>query len=225
MAASGQNRSSRQPIQCPAPACRPAPPVSAGLASGPGQLSKSRHSPPGTAAGNQLANEYDAPALREASHSPAMDKITINFGSPFGSLTIISSSERQWAQQGSNLRPLACKTSHYGRWTWLDVARCGIHRRGPWLDVAWRGLMPVDVGSPFGSPASLAPLTFNEHERRPETRHCSRPKRPRGAIDDSMPDVRPQGLRRSAHQTAGRHAERRTRAGITMSGRAGTVAV
>jgi hypothetical protein len=41
-------------------------------------------------AGNQLANEYDAPALCEASHSPAMEKITINFGSPFGSLTIIS---------------------------------------------------------------------------------------------------------------------------------------
>src|SRR6266568_6044756 len=101
----------RLPSSFPAPACRPAPPVSAGLASGPGQLSKSRHSPPGTAAGNQLANEYDAPALREASHSPAMDKITINFGSPFGSLTIISSSKRQWAQQGSNLRPLACKAS------------------------------------------------------------------------------------------------------------------
>jgi hypothetical protein len=48
---------------------------------------------------------------------------------------------------------------------------------------------------------------------------------PRGAIDDSTPDVQPQGPRRSAHQTAERHAERRTRAGITMSGRAGTVAV
>src|ERR1022692_3100615 len=40
-----------------------------------------------------------------------MDELTINFGSPFGSLTIISSYERQWAQQGSNLRPLACKAS------------------------------------------------------------------------------------------------------------------
>ena len=48
---------------------------------------------------------------REASHSPANAKIISNFGSPFGSLTIISSSERQWAQQGSNLRPLACKAS------------------------------------------------------------------------------------------------------------------
>ena len=39
---------------------------------------------------------------REASHCLAMDEFTINFGSPFGSLTIISSSERQWAQLGSN---------------------------------------------------------------------------------------------------------------------------
>jgi hypothetical protein len=31
--------------------------------------------------GNQLADEYGAPALRKASHGPAMDKITISFGS------------------------------------------------------------------------------------------------------------------------------------------------
>jgi len=77
----------------------------------------------------------------------------------------------RWAQQGSNLRPLACMVSSYRRWTWLDVARCGICQPGPWLDVAWRGLMPVDVGSPFGSPISLAPLTFGEHGRQPETRY------------------------------------------------------
>jgi hypothetical protein len=33
---------------------------------------------------------------------------------------------KQWAQVGSNHRPLACKTSYCGRWTWLDVARRGI---------------------------------------------------------------------------------------------------
>ena len=51
------------------------------------------------------------PVSREASHSPAIAKIIRSFGSPFGSLTTISSSEKQWAQQGSNLRPLACKAS------------------------------------------------------------------------------------------------------------------
>jgi len=59
--------------------------VVAGSASEPGRLSKSRHSLPGTAAGNQLADECGTPVPREASHSPAIDKITINFGSPFGS--------------------------------------------------------------------------------------------------------------------------------------------
>ena len=42
------------------------------------------------ATGDQLADECGVPVLGEASHSPAMDKITISFGSPFGSLTIIS---------------------------------------------------------------------------------------------------------------------------------------
>jgi hypothetical protein len=31
---------------------------------------------------HQLAHECGVPVLREASHSPAMDKITINLGSP-----------------------------------------------------------------------------------------------------------------------------------------------
>jgi hypothetical protein len=35
----------------------------------------------------------------------------------------------RWAQQGSNLRPLACKASSYRRWTWLGVAWCGICQR------------------------------------------------------------------------------------------------
>src|SRR5450755_5010731 len=101
--------------------------------------------------------------------------------------------KNRWAQQGSNQRPLACKASSYRRWTWLDVARCGLCQPRLWLDVAWRGLMPVDVGSPFGSPISLAPLTFNEHKRQREIatpRPC-----PPGAIDDREPDVQPRGLR------------------------------
>jgi hypothetical protein len=111
--------------------------------------------------------------------------------------------KNRWAQQGSNLRPLACKTRTYRRRTWLDVARCGICQPRLWLDVAWRGLMPVDVGSPSGSPISLVPLTFNDHERRPEARHCSRPERPSGSDRGQRarcPATRP---RRSAHQTAG----------------------
>jgi hypothetical protein len=47
-------------------------------------------------------------------------------------------------------------------------------RRLAWPDAG-------DVGSPFGSPISLVPLTFNKHERRPETSHCSRPERPSGS--------------------------------------------
>jgi len=85
---------------------------------------------------DQLADEYGDPVPREASHALAMDEFTINSGSPFGSLTIISSCEKQWAQQGSNLRPLACKARTYRRWTWLDVARCGICQPRLWLDVA-----------------------------------------------------------------------------------------
>jgi hypothetical protein len=60
--------------------------------------------------------------------------------------------------------------------------------------VAWRGLMPVDVGSPFGSPSSLAPLTFNKHERQPELATAPAMATP-GAIDDREPDVQPRGLR------------------------------
>ena len=33
----------------------------------------------------------------------------------------------------------------------MDVARRTILQRCPWLDVAWRGLMVVVVGSQFGS--------------------------------------------------------------------------
>jgi hypothetical protein len=36
---------------------------------------------------DHLAAGCSVPVLREASHSPAMNKITINFGSPFGALT------------------------------------------------------------------------------------------------------------------------------------------
>ena len=72
-------------LQCPAPAYPPAAPVPASSASRPRRLSESRHSMPGTAAGNQVADECGDPVPREASHSPAMNKITINLGSPFGS--------------------------------------------------------------------------------------------------------------------------------------------
>jgi len=43
---------------------------------------------------------------------------------------------------------------------WLGVALHGDHLRLPWLDVAWRSLVPVHVGSPTGSQSSLAPLAF-----------------------------------------------------------------
>jgi hypothetical protein len=78
---------------------------------------------------------------------------------------------KQWAQQGSNLRPLACKARTYRRWTWLDVAWCGVCQPRLWLDVAWRGLIPVDVGSP----TSLAPLTFSklDYSKMPRLRPCS----------------------------------------------------
>ena len=67
--------------------------------------------------------------------------------------------------------------------------------------------MPVGVGSPFGSPSSLAPLTFNEHERSLKLTWTAGQSGPREAIEDSAPDAQPRGLRQSAHQTAARHAE------------------
>jgi hypothetical protein len=73
------------------------------------------------------------------------------------------------------------------------VAQCAIHQPYPWLDVAWHGLVPVVVGSPFGSPASLAPLTSSKHERQPpEPRYRPRHDDP-GVM--TVPDVQPQGLR------------------------------
>ena len=59
---------------------------------------ESRHSLPDTATGNQLADEWGVPVpvLPEALHSPAMDKamnkITIHFGSLFGSPTSTAAS-------------------------------------------------------------------------------------------------------------------------------------
>jgi hypothetical protein len=56
----------------------------------------------------------------------ATGKITINW-LPVRPLTIFSRSQhadglrKQWAQQGSNLRPLACKTRTYRRWTWAGT--------------------------------------------------------------------------------------------------------
>jgi len=55
-----------------------------------------------------------------------MNKITISFGSLFGSLTptrgMLLGLPEQWEKVGSNHRPLACRTGHYGRWTWLNIA-------------------------------------------------------------------------------------------------------
>jgi hypothetical protein len=91
------------------------------------------------------------PVSREASHSPAIAKIIRSFGSPFGSLTTISSSEKQWAQQGSNLRPLACKTSYYGRWTWPGVASASNDCGWTWPGVAWcRWTLAPRLAPPFG---------------------------------------------------------------------------
>jgi len=42
------------------------------------------------AAGNQLADEYGVPVPCGVSHSPAMNKITISFGSPFGSRLLLN---------------------------------------------------------------------------------------------------------------------------------------
>jgi hypothetical protein len=112
------------------------------------------------------AHDRRVSADSRRAHGACCGKITINWLhvrllTTFSRSQHASELRKQWAQQGSNLRPLACKTNSYRRWTWLDVARCGICQPQLWLDVAWRGLMPVDVGSPFGSPISLAPLTFN----------------------------------------------------------------
>jgi hypothetical protein len=53
--------------------------------------------------------------------------------------------------------------------------------------------MPVDVGSPFGSPVSLAPLTFNNTNG--SLKLAAPPAMAAlGAIDDGVPDVQPRGL-------------------------------
>jgi len=64
-----------------------------------------------------------------------------------------------------------------------------------WLDVAWHGLVPVVVGSPFGSPVSLAPLTSSKHERQPLKPATAPVMTTPAVIDDREPDVQPQGLR------------------------------
>jgi hypothetical protein len=54
--------------------------------------------------------------------------------------------------------------------------------------------MPVAVGSPFGPPASLAPLTSSNHECQPEIRYPLA-MATRGAIDDGEPEPSREGLR------------------------------
>jgi hypothetical protein len=63
-----------------------------------------------------------------------------------------------WSYGDSNPRPLACHARSARRHMWLDVALCGVHLRLPWLDVAWRRLVSLHVGSPLGSQNSLAQL-------------------------------------------------------------------
>jgi Arc/MetJ family transcription regulator len=80
------------------------------------------------------------------------------------------------------------------------VAQCAIHQPCPWLDVAWHGLVPVVVGSPFGSPVSLAPLTFSKQERQPELatpRHGDP-----GATASIIVAARRSGVARAARITA-----------------------
>jgi hypothetical protein len=67
--------------------------------------------------------------------------------------------------------------------------------------------MSVVVGSPFGSPFSLAPLTFGEHERSLKRAAAPGQSGPREAIEDSAPDADHEAYGQSAHQTAGRHAD------------------
>jgi ParE toxin of type II toxin-antitoxin system, parDE len=152
-----------------------------------------RHLAPQLQADNQ--NAFTPPDVCQAPSSAHVEP-WLPVWLPGCSLTIISSPQhaaglrKRWAQQGSNLRPLACKTRTYRRRTWLDVARRGDCQPRLWLDVAWHGLMPVDVGSPFGSPSSLAALTFSTHERQ-----LWNSLRPPGhgdqeTIDDRAPDLR-----------------------------------
>ena len=60
--------------------------------------------------------------------------------------------------------------------------------------------MPVVVGSPFGPPASLAPLTSSNHECQPEIRYPLA-MATRGAIDDGEPEPSREGLRGSSRET------------------------
>ena len=87
--------------------------------------------------------------------------------------------------------------------------------------MAWHGLMPVVVGSPFGSPASLVLLTFNNPNGGLKLATVPGQNRPRGAIDDGVPDVQPRGAPGPARLTAGRHADRSTSGGIAVAWSAG----
>ncbi len=96
-------------------------------------------------------------------------------------------SGRRWARTTGPSLVRRVRTVAGRGWAW---AWCGICQPRLWLDVAWRGLVPVVVGSPFGSPSSLAPLTFNEHERQPEARYS-----PAMATRERSMTVRPMSSR------------------------------
>jgi hypothetical protein len=72
-----------------------------------------------------------------------------------------------WRYGDSNSGPLACHTHSGRRPTWPGVALCRTHLRLPWLDVAWRRLVPAHLGSPLGSQNSLVPLIFEAPATRP----------------------------------------------------------
>jgi hypothetical protein len=71
--------------------------------------------------------------------------------------------------------------------------------------VAWHGLVPVVVGSPFGSPVSLAPLTSSKHEGQPEARYPLAMGHDLGVVDDGEPDIQPREPGAAAASTSTQH--------------------
>jgi len=57
----------------------------------------------------------------------------------------------KWSGAGSNRRPSAFQAHLQGRWMTPDGAQCAIDLRRRSPTVAWCGLVPAVVGSPFGS--------------------------------------------------------------------------
>jgi hypothetical protein len=166
-AASGENRSSRQPIQCPAPAHRPATPGPASTASGPGRLRESRHSPASTAAGDQLADEYGVRCharLRTARPSPRSS----------GALAprLAPSRPSQAPKNSGRSRVRTCGPSLVRRV--ITVAGRGPAWHLPAMTVAGRGLVWPGAGGrwlPVWLPRFVSAANLQHCGRQPETRH------------------------------------------------------